>query len=317
MSGCKNPDCYLKDGESCALGESDPKQCKNWSDEVNKSEEAPKVEAETHRVPWSGSALGPADMAHLVPRGRSILIGVLGAQGSGKTMLLTGTYLKCLQGHRLAGAGFAGSRSLAAWESLAAWSRFDDNARPPSFPPHTPRGTARAPGMLHLALRDEAGAFRDVLFTDAPGEWFTRWAVNENDPEAEGARWVVAHADAFVLLADSARLIGKERGSARREIRDLIERLGNHVGRRPTALVWAKADHQPKPRIREAIQLALETHIPHAVEVSSTTDKPDTLPAAIEAVLKPAWWPPKAHALRPAPLKNTPFLAYRGSYEHA
>ncbi|HYH96086.1 TRAFAC clade GTPase domain-containing protein [Hyalangium sp.] len=264
------------------------------------------------RVPWSGSALGLADLTNLVPRGRSILIGVLGAHDAGKTTLLTGNYLQLVRGHGLAGARFAGSRTLGAWESLAAWTRFDDAARPPSFPPHTPRGISRVPGLLHLALRGQQDELRDVLLTDAPGEWFTRWATKENAPEASGARWIVQHADAFLLLADCQRLSGPERGEARRGVRELVERLGNHVGLRPTVLVWAKGDQEPPQAIRSAIRRALAERIPHASEVSTSTERPESLVLALETVLLPAWTPPLAAPLADPILSHEPFAAFRG-----
>ncbi len=315
---CTNPNCFVHDGEDCYLGEMELGQCASWS------APAPNAESEavitiSARVPWSGSALGLADMANLSPRGRTILIGVLGAHDAGKTMLLTGNYLQLLQGQSLANARFAGSRTLGAWEALAAWARFDDAARPPKFPPHTPRGTSRVPGLLHLALRNAEGEFRDVLLTDAPGEWFTRWAIKEDAIEAEGARWLVRNADAFLVFADCKRLAtsNRERGSARNDLRQLLERLGNHVGDRPTALVWAKDDIEPNTEIRTAIQQVLSRHIPHALEVNSSTNHPDSLTKALEAVLCPAWSPQRASRIVEPILYQQPFSAFRGIHAHA
>lgn len=311
---CSNPGCYVDDGESCALGKLRFHECSHWSADESKAEAAPPPAQTSARVPWSGSALGLADLANLVPRGRSILIGVLGAHDAGKTTLLAGNYLQLLRGHTLADARFAGSRTLGAWESLAAWMRFDDAARVPSFPPHTPRGTSRRPGLLHLALRGPQDELRDVLLTDAPGEWFTRWSIQEDAPDVESARWIVQHADAFLVLADCARLCGPKRGQARSDVRQLLERLGNHVGVRPTVLVWAKVDHKPPEGIRGAVHRALNEHIPHATEVESSTEQREMIANALEAALRPAWTPPRARPVSEPILQHQPFAAFRGAH---
>lgn len=317
---CSNPNCFVHEGEGCCLGEMERGQCASWTASAQGVEsEATSPSTTSARVPWSGSALGLADMVNLSPRSRSILIGVLGAHDAGKTTLLTGNYLQLLQGQSLANARFAGSRTLGAWESLAAWIRLDDAARFPTFPPHTPRGTSRVPGLLHLALRNAEGEFRDVLLTDAPGEWLTRWAINEDAPDAEGARWLVRNADAFLVFADCNRLAtsNQKRGTARNDLRQLIERLSNHVGNRPTALVWAKSDIEPNSEIRSAIQQTLNRQIPHATEVNSSTNQPDSLIKALEEALCPAWSPQQASRIVEPILHHQPFSAFRGVHEHA
>ena len=316
---CSNTLCYVHDGELCALGEMQHTECTAWAGQSAESEPEPTTPPSAQasaRVPWSGSALGLADIAHLTPRGRSIVVGVLGAHDAGKTTLLIGNYLQLLQGRTLAGAQFAGSRTLGAWESLAAWTRFDDAARPPSFPPHTPRGTSRVPGLLHLALRGANDEFRDVLLTDAPGEWFSRWAVTVDAPDAEGARWVVNKADAFLVFADCQRLSGSERGTARKDLRELLERLGNHVGYRPTVLVWAKDEHEPSEGIRNAIRQALNAQIPHASEASTSTNRPESLMSALATVLAATWTPALAQPIVEPIHHHQPFAAYRGHHAH-
>jgi hypothetical protein len=295
------------------LGQLNYLECPSWSAGASEADApVPSLSPISARVTWSGNALGLADLANLVPRGRSILIGLLGAHDAGKTTLLTGNYLQLLRGKALAGAHFAGSRTLGAWESLAAWVRFDDAARSPSFPPHTPRGTSRVPGLLHLAMRGPKDELRDVLLTDAPGEWCTRWAIQEDAPDAEGARWIVRHSNAFLVFADCHRLAGPKRGEARSEVRQLLERLGNHVGNRPTALVWTKVDHKPGEGIRSAIRGALNEHVPHAVEVEASIERPETLATALEGALRPAWIPPLAGPVVEPVLQHQPFAAFRG-----
>lgn len=316
---CANTTCFVHDGEMCALGEMEHKQCASWSATISETESDVATPSEkSARVPWSGSALGLADIANLSPRGRTILIGVLGAHDAGKTTLLTGNYLQLLLGQTLLNARFVGSRTLGAWESLAAWTRFDDAARPPSFPPHTSRGISRVPGLLHFALRNEQGEFRDVLLTDAPGEWFTRWAIKEDAPDADGARWLVRNADAFLVFADCQRLAtsNSKRGTARNDLRQLLERLGNHVAHRPTIFVWAKSDIEPNETIRNTIQQALKKHIPHALEINSSTNQPKSLTEVLEAVLDKAWTPPQAQRIVEPILHHHPFAAFRGCHAH-
>lgn len=260
--------------------------------------------------------MGLEDLALLTPRARTILVGVLGAHDAGKTTVLVGNYLRLLRGGRLADAAFAGSLTLAAWESLAAWTRLDDAGRRPTFPPHTPSGASRVPGLLHVALRGADDAFRDVLLADAPGEWFRRWSIRADAPEAEGARWLVRHADAFLVLADCDRLAtpGSTRGLARSDVRLLLERLGNHLEGRPTVFAWSKADRAVGDEIRRAIRGALSKHAPRAVEVEMTTERPETLATAIDTALRAAWHPSFARQVIEPELESTPFAAYRGRH---
>ncbi|EMS81740.1 TRAFAC clade GTPase domain-containing protein [Desulfotignum phosphitoxidans] len=318
-SKCSNPNCFVHEGESCVDGHLNLTDCKHFRSggTESKTKAGPTTIIESAaRVPWSGATLGLADLITLLPRSRSILVGVLGAHDAGKTTLLLGNYLNCLRGSSIAQGEFCGSWTLGAWEALAAWSRFDDAARTPHFPPHTPRGTIRAPGLLHLALRRADQSLRDVLLGDAPGEWFTRWAVHDNAPDAEGARWTVEHADTFLVMADCDRLSGPDRGSARADLRQLLERLGGHVGKRPVVLVWTKTDKKAlselTPGIRDSIQRALKESIPHATESETTVCRPESLTEALSSVLDCAWTPARCSPLSEPVLHHQPFSAFRG-----
>ncbi|MBK9645987.1 MAG: hypothetical protein IPO67_12680 [Deltaproteobacteria bacterium] len=252
---CGNPrDCYEHEGEQCALGEL-RSSCPYAKGSAEKTEAPVQgTDDESGRVCWNGQTLGLDDLGNLTPRARSITLGVLGDHDAGKTTMLIGAYLALLRGERLAAARFAGSRTLGAWEALASWSRFSDATQRASFPPHTSIGAGRTPGLLHLALRRGDGSSRDTLLIDAPGEWFSRWATDESAAAAEGARWVVEHADVLVVVLDSQRLTGERRGAARGDAQRLIERLGNHRAGRPVLVVWTKADHQPPDGIRRQVQ---------------------------------------------------------------
>ena len=200
MSRCRNPNCYAHDKEPCREGRLDLAECSSWVDGISSHGSGIsdlKAPVLTARIPWSGNTLGQADLNDLSPRARNILIGVLGAHDAGKTTLLLGSYLQLLQGREIGRASFSGSYTLSAWEALAAWTRFDDAARPVTFPPHTPIGNSRVPGLLHFALRDSNDELRDILLTDAPGEWFVTWSQKEDAANAAGARWVIENADAY------------------------------------------------------------------------------------------------------------------------
>lgn len=312
-SRCANLSCYVTDGEACALGHAASSECEFGArlHAISASPDSGSLDI-TGRVPWSGAALGLSDLGLLTPRARSIVVGVIGAHDAGKTTLLLGNYLALLEGQCIAGASFAGSRTLAAWERLAAWTRFDDATRPPTFPPHTPRSEVRVPGLLHLALRRNPDEFRDVLLTDAPGEWFTRWSVAEAAPDAAGARWTVQHADGFIVVADCARFAGSHCGDARQATRSLIERLGNHVAGRPTVFVWTKSDHTPRDKPRAAIREALRRHVTHALELEATVARPASLSAALSSLLDATWHPPHAARIETPVVGNDGFSRFRG-----
>lgn len=318
MAGkCSDSNCYVHEGQGCMMGHIDLADCECYNSEAaTETEEASPKPVDGAKVPWTGSALGLTDLVTLLPRGRSILVGVLGAHDAGKTTLLLGTYLKCLHGSKIAEAEFAGSRTLAAWESLAAWARLEDATNKPHFPPHTPRGADRAPGILHLALRRSDQSHRDVLLTDAPGEWFTSWAINEEANDAEGARWTVEHADVFLVFADCVRLTGKDRGNARNDLRQLIERLGKHIGNRPVILVWTKTDEAPLESVPEgfqkAIRRAVEENLLLVKEASTSVKEPETLTEALSLALNEVWQPAYAQPLTAPVLDHHPFSAFRG-----
>lgn len=316
---CANPHCNVHDGETCVLGELVPESCSEWqsiSAEVNLSSESNAFASEA-RVPWSGSALGLSDLMLLLPRSKHILVGVLGAHNGGKTTLLAANYLLMLQGRRMADAMFSGSRTLHAWESLASWMRFEDSARPPTFPPHTPRASNRVPGLLHIALRREGGDFRDVLLADAPGEWFSSWAVNESAPQAEGARWLSAHSDAFLVVADCLRLSGPERGLARKELLQLLDRLSNHIAGRPVTLLWTKSEHEVPAGIKNAIGDALASNFPRATEYSVSITSPESFAKPVDAIVSEAWCSTPVSEIALEIKTQDPFLSFRGHHVQA
>ena len=132
------------------------------------------------------------------------------------------------------------------------------------------------PGLLHLAFTQDQHHRRDYVMTDAPGEWFRKWAVKREDPDAEGARWAAEHADAFLLVADREALAGSEKGAARTSIQLLARRLADELRGRPVAFVWTKSDVSIPEEMREAVRSAVLRVIPEAVEFAvSIIPRPD------------------------------------------
>jgi len=278
MEKCAQATCFVPD-TGCDIGHTDLSKCPFWhgANKVDTDEEGIAGEI---LMPWSGSALGLADLGFISGRGKPIVIGVVGPQNAGKTTLLAAWYL--LLGRGLAktkGRLFAGSYTLSGWEALASSMRWAPG-QPPRFPAHTTSRGGRAPGLLHLTFRDENGNEPiDYVFTDAPGEWFQRWAINTDSEEGAGARWVSDHADAFIIVADREALSGESMGAARGSLQRIAKRLGAERGGRPAALVWTKSDVDIPPEMEEAVRGAVIDAMADTVEHSiSVVAPPDCDP---------------------------------------
>ncbi len=211
---CTHESCFPD--TTCALGHLDRGACEHWQEPEESEDDV--VEASqnpTSDVPWNGYTLGTSDLAILGGRGQPLVVGLVGPPDSGKTSLLAFVYMWILKHGTLGDWLFAGSWTLGGWESVVQPCRWKGEP-PPSFPPHT-SSTGRHPGMLHVTLRNPTtGGVRDVLFTDAPGEWFTQWSRVPGDPTAAGARWVIEHSDVLLLLIDSAALADPDKLPATR-----------------------------------------------------------------------------------------------------
>ena len=316
MGSCANDFCYADKGEQCALGEMSKTECSCWNASTDKQgENTPNtLEPDAARVPWSSSALGSVDVARLYQQGPTILVGLLGAENSGKTTFLASIYLQLLAGSELNEHVFCGSQTLGAWESIAAYCRLDSTGYP-SFPPHTPRSIERTPGILHFNMGDCRGVTKNLLFTDSPGEWFNHWALEPNSSDAQGAKWTVKHSDIFLIFADCEKLSGPQRGAARKELRAIISRLAETVSNRPVIFVWAKSDKPAKESIRQTIQASLEESIPHAVEVEVSVDKPQSMLLATEGMLKLSWVKATPQSIIEPIINNNAFLSFRGHHE--
>lgn len=258
MSGCcSQAACIAPDEVGCLVGESSPHHCKHWQHNHGpESPDSPGSVEEGARLPWTGNALGSMDIGFLAGRTRTRLVGLFGAADSGKTSLLGAWYLLLGRDICSDGMSFAGSLTLEGWENIAGSLRWDAR-HGPAFPPHTSSGTGRHPGLLHLALQVQE-VRRDILFADAPGEWFSRWAVRRDAEDATGALWLSEASDVLIVVADSAALAGPRLGVARTNLVALLRRVGAERRGRPVALVWTKCDVKVDDQMRQAVTQAAD-----------------------------------------------------------
>ena len=267
MGACSRSSCFAPDC-TCDLGNVNHTKCPAWGKGKEDALASEVVDISSLLLPWSGSALGLVDLSFVAGPGKPMVIGIVGPQNAGKTTLLAAWYL--LIGRGLACSEqrrFAGSYSLAGWEALAGSLRWSPG-HPPNFPPHTTSRGGRAPGMLHASFRSGSGDARGYLFTDASGEWFQKWSINRDAPDAEGARWVSEKADVFLLIADRQALAGENKGSARSALQLLARRLAAERAGRPIALIWTKADVPIAPEIEKAVRDAVMKLMPDTREFS-------------------------------------------------
>ena len=290
MAECPQKTCFWSDGAGCSLGYLDPSDCP-----ALKAAPAPKQDSqpspETVAMPWSGGVLGQTDLGFVAGRNKPIVLAVIGPHNAGKTTLLGACYLLLGRGHRPNDVlRFAGSCSLAGWENVASPLRWKPGPVSPTFPPHTTSTTARNPGLLHLAFKHDHYHRTDYVITDAPGEWFRKWAIQRDDSDAEGARWAAEHADAFVLVADREALAGSHMGTARSGIQLLARRLADELRGRPVALVWTKSDVPISDEMAKAVRSAVLKLMPETPEFSVTIMRNPDEPENVQGFLNLLAW---------------------------
>lgn len=238
---CSLKECIASENGICHVGNLSLEACENWSRDAS-----PIKSAQAHNgataLNWSGLKLGLDELTLVAGRNKPFVVGLVGPHNSGKTTLLGVFYSFLAQGKEIGNAKFAGCISFDGWENIAVPMRWSDDDLPPNFPPHTEMSESRTPGLLHVSLRRTSGKLDDWVFTDAPGEWFKRWSLEENAPDAAGAGWVAAHSNVFVLLIDCEALSGEDRGTIRGVYKNIIDRLSQSQRGRPTAVVWSKLD---------------------------------------------------------------------------
>lgn len=257
LKRCSQANCHAPE-VTCAVGELDFERCEHWrsSNGVSASDASESVpEAEGIRLPWTGNAFGSSDVSFVAGRSSARVVAVMGAESAGKTSMLAAWYLLIHRGHCPGQLACAGSYTLEGWENIAASLRWS-TPRGPAFPAHTSSGSGRHPGLLHLAMKPPGGARLELLFADAPGEWFTRWAVNKDAEDAQGAKWLSDTADVLVIVADSEALSGPQRGAARSRLLELLNRVGAERRGRGAALVWTKCDKEVPAAMSNAVRAA-------------------------------------------------------------
>lgn len=279
---CSRENCYAPD-TGCVLG--NVEGCEYLVGPACQPATASEQDVtQGQRLPWSGLALGLTDIFQVAALGRPHVVGVVGAAGSGKTTLLAAHWIAARRGLGAYGRSFAGSYSLMGWHQIARhlqWQPYGSG-----FPPHTSSSDNRSPALLHVAyLKSDNPADgaprRHVLLTDAPGEWFSRWA--EEPALADGAQWVADHADVFVLLADGDALRGAKRGQARANYQSLAIRLQTAAAGRSVIPVLTKADVGVPETILEAINKVNRKYFKtEALQVSA--HDPETFASIIDPI---------------------------------
>jgi len=245
MAGhCKKENCYPDETGCNLMGCEVLTDCENYEGGVKSVPKDGATDGDEDffiRAPWTGNSLGLQDLEFLASQSKVTLVGIAGVANAGKTTFLATLYCLLRSGKKIGRYRFAGSLTLYGWENIAwylSWKRNNDI----QFPPHTTSNAGRVPGLLHLCLRDDFGDEKDVVFTDAPGEWFDHWSFNQHDPNAQGAVWIHDNADAFLLFADCEMLAGTELGKARKQIRMVADRIKDDLAGRPLGIIWAKSD---------------------------------------------------------------------------
>jgi GTPase Era involved in 16S rRNA processing len=157
------------------------------------------------------------------------------------------------------------------------------------------------------------------VLTDAPGEWFSRWALDKNHKEGGGARWTAANSDAFILVVDCESLAGPNRGQARESLLRIAERLRSEIADAPVLVVWAKSDVLVKDSIKKSLEDDLTKLFPDHQSLFISAKREGDSNQITENAFKELWqW---IFASRPfsgkdrlslAPRSDDLFLMYRG-----
>lgn len=255
MAGrCTHPGCPDPDGIGCNVeGHPNLHDCPNYILDIQTDETFSTPEDDFYRIPWTGNSLGLIDLNFLAASSKPILIGITGVASAGKTTFLASLYCLLRNGKRIGNYRFAGSLTLIGWEDIAWNLSWKENGNI-QFPPHTTSNSGRVPGLLHIALRNNQGVKIDLIFTDAPGEWFNQWRININAENAKGAKWIHENSDAFLLFADCEMLNGTKRGIAKAQINSVADRLFENIADRPIGLIWSKSDVEIKTETKQQIQ---------------------------------------------------------------
>ncbi len=254
MAGkCSHIGCPDPENIGCNIeGEVKLSDCKYYNKGEIKETEDKESENDYYKIPWTGNSLGITDLNYLTASNKPIFIGITGVASAGKTTFLASLYCLVRHGVSIGEFTFSGSLTLTGWEDISWYLSWKDNSNI-QFPPHTSNNSGRVPGLLHLELRNTSGEKIDLIFTDAPGEWFESWRNNVDSENAIGAKWIHENCDAFLLFADCETLEGSKRGQAKSQIISVADRLLENIETKPLGLVWSKSDIVIKDITKEQI----------------------------------------------------------------
>jgi len=255
---CEKTDCWIESLHQCDQGIKDFTKCPHYqfiADSNGAGAAGPKKKPEPEdgtRLPWTGRALGTGDVSLVSARSPTTLVGLIGPYSSGKTTFLTSMFLHFAKTGEIKGQSFAGSISLQGWENLVAHTKWPE-AKGPFFPPHTADNNERVPSLLHLAFRTQSESLNEILFTDAPGEWFSRWTANQDGTDSKGANWISEHATHFVFFIDREALAGEESGATQAQTLALARLLKERRRNRPVIVLWSKSDTSADEEVEKII----------------------------------------------------------------
>jgi len=312
---CPYPNCHAPILD-CQGGDEHFSDCDTWKEA--QGEEVKKVSAiddKNYSLSWTGNSFGKIDLSFITNRSTPIVVGVIGPEHAGKTTLLTIIYLLLSSGEKIGDWNFAGSYTIAGWENLAYYPRWKPGNMY-GFPPRTSRSSGRTQGFLHLALRKN-DITRDIIFIDAPGEIFSKWAVDLQNEGAKDAVWIHEKSDGFLMFIDSDAFTGSKRGIARHTFNEIASRLKDDLGDRPLAIVWSKADKKPEIRkeTKDKIDKITKKYFDSFEEFDVSRDP--AFPEMQKNITKMiAWLVDRCNARTPKPIHIEPqsedyFLSYR------
>jgi len=277
MTGkCSNPECAAP--ISCHEGKEKYIDCEFWMKSnapQSKTKPVPKKEKKSD-LPWTGDAFAIEELPKVTYRNTPVIIGVIGKADAGKTTYLAMLFTLLLRGVKLREFDFCGTKTINTWDELYQKLRIQQEGV--TFPDPTPAQYIR---LLHLALRNQSKKLKDIFISDAAGEVFSIWSKNRNDTNAENARWVYEHSNAFILFIDCEDLINRK-AQAKTDIVDMAQMLKHNLGDRPVIAVWSKSDKKEDvhPTIREKLQGELKELFDNYEEIdisNFSSDDPDVL----------------------------------------
>lgn len=317
MPNCSNKDCPAHKTKECYDGKPDYRKCENWL--KTNGPKAPSIERlikpVKKQVLWSGEALLIDELNAITGRSIALTIGIAGRADAGKTTFLAMLFTLLQKGYGFDGYEFAGSNTIVGWDYL--YDRLKIYQTQVSFPNPTPLEYCR---FFHLALRDQQGALKDLLISDASGEVFTLWATDRDHVNAENARLIYKTSSAFILFIDCEDLI-ERKGRAKSDIIKIAEMLKYDLRDRPVIAVWSKSDKKSEvhPSISSSINEELQSMFPvyNQIDISNfSSSQPDPLVHAnnlkvIDWLLSTITKPIRTDKISNTPSKYDYFLNFR------